>query len=183
MQRLRGRGDAGEFGDGVAQVDSKCGNHDEERGAEAELFADEIGEAFARHHAHARAHFFGDVESDGHGDERPEQRVAELGAGGGVNGDAAGVVVHIRGDQAGADDGEEERDAAAEGAHTTVDFFAADFDARECALECDPGIHFFFVRCRFDASGSREAVAQQATSCKCEARSHQNSLEASRSFG
>ncbi len=147
MQRFRGRGDAGEFGNGVTQVDSKCGNHDEERRAEAELFADEIGEAFARDDPHARAHFFGDVEGDGHGNERPEKRVAELGAGGGVNGDAAGVVVHIRGDQTRANHGEKERYTAAVRAHTAIDFFAADFDARECALECDPGVHFFFVRC------------------------------------
>ena len=88
---------------------SKRGDHDEERGAEAEFLADQIGEAFAGDHAHARAHFFGDVERDGHGNERPEQRVAELRAGGGVDGDAAGVVVHVRGDQARADDGEKER--------------------------------------------------------------------------
>ncbi len=64
----------------------------------------------------ARAHFFGDVERDGHGDEGPEQRVALMGAGLCVGGDAAGVVVDVGGDQAGADDREEQSEALAQGA-------------------------------------------------------------------
>ena len=80
-ENLHGGRDAGEFGDGVAEVDGQSRDHDEEGGAEAEFFADQVGEAFAGDHAHARAHFFGDVEGDGHGDQGPEQGVAELCAG------------------------------------------------------------------------------------------------------
>ena len=97
-ENLHGGGYAGEFGDGVAQVHGQGGDHYEEGGAEAEFFADQVGEAFAGDYAHARAHFFGDVERDGHGDEGPEHGVAELRAGGGVGGDAAGVVVYVGGD-------------------------------------------------------------------------------------
>ena len=99
-------GHAGEFRDRVAQVHQEGGDHDEERGAEAELLADQVGEAFAGDHAHAGAHLLADVEGDGHGNERPEQRVAELCAGRGVHGDAAGVVVHVGGDDARTDDGQ-----------------------------------------------------------------------------
>ncbi len=88
----------GKFCDGVAEIDGQGGDHYEEGGAEAEFFADQVGEAFAGDDAHAGAHFFGDVESDGHGDERPEEGVAEVRAYGGVGGDAAGVVVHVGGD-------------------------------------------------------------------------------------
>ena len=80
-EELRGGGDTGEFGDDVAEVDEESGDHDEKGGAEAELFADQIGEAFAGDHAHARAHFHGDVEGDGHGDQGPEQGVAVGAAG------------------------------------------------------------------------------------------------------
>ena len=80
-ENLHGRGDAGEFRHGVAQIHGERGDHHEESGAEAEFFADQVGEAFAGDDAHARAHFFADVERDGHGDQRPEQGVAELRAG------------------------------------------------------------------------------------------------------
>ena len=53
--------------------------HDE-GDTQAELFADEIGEAFAGDGAHARAHLLDDDEGDGDGDHRPQQCVTELGA-------------------------------------------------------------------------------------------------------
>jgi len=40
-----------------------------------------IGESFPGHHAHPRAHLFGDVESNGSSNQRPEQRVAVLRSG------------------------------------------------------------------------------------------------------
>ena len=107
---LHGCGHAGKFGDDVAKVHEEAGDHHEEGGAEAELLADEIGEALAGDHGHARTHLLGDVEGDGHGNERPEQRVAVLGTGQGVGGDAAGIVVHVGGDQAGAQDGQKNGD-------------------------------------------------------------------------
>ena len=106
-------GHAGEFGDGIAQVDGEGGEHYEESGAEAEFLADQIGEAFAGDHAHARAHFLADVEGDGHGNQRPQQGVAELGAGDGIGGDAAGVVVHVGSDEPRTDHRQKHGDAAA----------------------------------------------------------------------
>ena len=110
---LRGGGNAGEFGDDVAEIDEEADDHDEESGAETEFFTDEVGEAFSGDDTEASAHFFGDVESDGHGDEGPEKRVAVGGASLRVGGDAAGVVIDVGGDDARTDDGEEESDAAA----------------------------------------------------------------------
>src|SRR5262249_58842674 len=60
------------------------------------------------------AHFYGDVEGDGKGDERPKQRVAVGAAGLGVGSDAAGVVIDVGGNDAGADDRKEKGDAAPE---------------------------------------------------------------------
>jgi hypothetical protein len=62
---------AREFSDGVAEVDKECSRHDEKRGTESELLADQVGETFARDDAHARAHLFRYVERDRHGNERP----------------------------------------------------------------------------------------------------------------
>ena len=49
-----------------------------ERHLDAEVLADEIGEAFAGDRAHARAHLLRHDERDRDGNEQPQQRVAEL---------------------------------------------------------------------------------------------------------
>ncbi len=67
--------------DDVAEVDDDEQDHDDEGDAEAELFADEVAEAFAGDDAHAGAHLLHDDEGEGDGDHRPEEGVAELGAG------------------------------------------------------------------------------------------------------
>ncbi len=43
-------------------------------------------------------HFLHDDERNGDGDQRPEQRIAEMGACDRIGGNAARIVVHIRGD-------------------------------------------------------------------------------------
>ncbi len=101
------RGEAGELGRDVAEVGESEDDHGEEGHAQAELFADEIGEAFAGDGAHARGHFLHHDQRDGGGDQGPEQRVAVLRAGLRVGEDAAGIVIDVGGDEAGADDGEE----------------------------------------------------------------------------
>ena len=111
VEELHAAGDAGELGDDVAVVDDDEQDHHHEGDAEAELFADEVAEAFAGDHAHARAHLLHDDEGEGDGDHGPEQGVAELRAGLGVGEDAAGVVIDVGGDEAGAEDGEEEKDS------------------------------------------------------------------------
>ena len=101
------RGEAGELGRDVAEVGEAEDDHGEEGHAQTEFFADEIGEAFARDGAHARGHFLHHDQSDGGGDEGPEERVAVFRAGLRIGKDAAGIVIDVGGDEAGADDGEE----------------------------------------------------------------------------
>ena len=108
VEELHAAGDAGELGDDVGEVDGDEQDHDDEGDAEAELFADEVAEALAGDDAHARAHLLHDDEGEGDGDHRPEEGVAELGAGRGVGEDAAGVVVDVGGDEARAENGEDE---------------------------------------------------------------------------
>ena len=104
---MHGGGHARKFSDDVGKIDKKTGDHDEESGTEAKFLADEIGEAFAGNDAHAGAHFLGDVEGNGHRNESPEEGVAIGGAGLRISDDATGVVIDVRGDDAGADDGKE----------------------------------------------------------------------------
>ena len=108
VEELHAAGDAGELGDDVGEVDDDEQDHDDEGDAEAELFADEVAEAFAGDDAHAGAHLLHDDEGEGDGDHRPEERVAVLRSGCGVGEDAAGVVVDVGGDEAWAEDGEDE---------------------------------------------------------------------------
>jgi hypothetical protein len=76
-------------------------DHHQKGDAQAELFADEVAEAFAGDHAHAGAHLLHDDQGQGDGNHGPEQRVAVLRAGLRVGEDAAGVVVDVGGDEAG----------------------------------------------------------------------------------
>ena len=140
-KNLHGRRHAGEFRDGIAQVNGEGGQHHEERGAEAEFLADQIGEAFAGDHAHARAHFLADVEGNGHGNQRPQHGVAELGARNGVGGDAARVVVHVGSDEPRTDHRQKHGEAPAVGARAAVQLLAAGHPGRERVRQCDPGVH------------------------------------------
>src|SRR4029077_3739492 len=70
-------------------------------GAQAELFADQVGQSFARDRTHAGRHFLDDDQGDGGGNQRPEQRVAELCASVRIGENAARIVVNIRGNEAG----------------------------------------------------------------------------------
>ena len=74
-------------------------DHHEERGAQAELLADQIGKAFAGDRAHARAHLLRDDQQQRDGDQRPERQVAVLGAGLRIGEDAAGIVIDVGGDE------------------------------------------------------------------------------------
>ena len=103
VEELHAAGDAGELRDDVAEVDDDEQEHDDEGHAQTELFADEVAEAFAGDGAHARAHLLHDDEREGDGDHRPEQRVAVLRSGLRVGEDAAGVVIDVGGDEAGAE--------------------------------------------------------------------------------
>ena len=106
MEELHAARDAGELGDDVAEVDDDEQDHHDEGHAEAELFADEVAEAFAGDDAHAGAHLLHDDEREGDGDHRPEEGVAELRASLRVGEDAAGVVVDVGRDEARAKYGE-----------------------------------------------------------------------------
>ena len=64
---------------------------------------------FAGDGAHAGGHLLHDDEGDGGGDQGPQQRVAELGAGLRIGEDAAGIVIDVGGDEAGTEDGKNRR--------------------------------------------------------------------------
>ena len=112
-EQLEAARDAGELGDDVAEVGDDQREHQQERDAEAELLADQIAQPLAGDRAHPRRHLLHDHQRDRDRDHRPQQRVAELRAGQRIGEDAAGVVVDVGGDEARADDGEEQRDARA----------------------------------------------------------------------
>ena len=76
-------------------------HHGEEGDAQPELFADQVREPLAGDRAHARRHLLHHNQRDGGRDQRPEQGIAELGAGLRIGQDAAGIVVHVGGDEAG----------------------------------------------------------------------------------
>ncbi len=144
VEELHAAGDAGELGDDVAEVDDDEQDHDDEGHAEAELFADEVAEALAGDDAHAGAHLLHDDEREGDGDHRPEERVAELGAGLGVGEDAAGVVVDVGGDEARAEDGKEEDQPGspcAPGRHCLFPFRWVGRTRRLAMYQAKPSLH------------------------------------------
>jgi len=75
------------------------------------VLAHEVAQPHAGHGAEARRHLLHDDQRDRDRDERPEERVAVLGAGRRVGRDAAGVVAGVRRDEAGAEDAEKEEEA------------------------------------------------------------------------
>ena len=95
MHHLRRFRHARKFGDGIEEVNEQGCNHHEKRGAESKFFANQVGEAFPGDHPHTRAHFLADVQCDGHRNQRPQERVAELRARLRVGADPAGVVIHV----------------------------------------------------------------------------------------
>ena len=105
VEEVQAAGDADEFGDDVGVVDDDQEQHDDDGDAQAELFADEVAEAFASDDAHAGAHLLHDDQGERYGDHHPQERVAVLRAGLRVGEDAARVVVEVGGDEARAEDG------------------------------------------------------------------------------
>jgi hypothetical protein len=105
-EQLHGGRHARKFGTYVTHINYEAGKNEKKRRPETKFFPDQIGKPLPRYDAHASAHFFGNVEGDGHGNERPEQRVAVHRSGLRIDRDSAGIVVHIGGDDARTDDGE-----------------------------------------------------------------------------
>ena len=98
----------------------------------AEALADEPRVADAGHRAQPDDHLLVDDQNRNQQDQRPEQRVAEVLAGLGVRGDAAGVVVADHDDEPRTDDRGEREEAAPPGpARRDV----ADADGAERALD------------------------------------------------
>ena len=103
-------GDTGEVRHHVGQVRQHQQRHQDERGAQSELFANQVGKAFARHGAHPRAHFLRHDQQQGDRQQCPQRQISVLGARLRVREDAARVVIHNGRDEPGTDDGEEDRD-------------------------------------------------------------------------
>ena len=87
----RGRG-ARELGDGVGHVGDEQDEHREDRPADAEAVADEVGQPLPGDHAEPGRHLLDDGQDDDRDREDPEQRSGRSGAEHAVGGDAAGVV-------------------------------------------------------------------------------------------
>lgn len=111
MQQLGGRADADEFAEGGAEVGDEEGDDDERGHADAEVLTYEVAEPHAGGGADARAHLLHDKQRDDDDDHDPEELVPVAGAGGGVGGDAAGVVTGVGGDQPRAEDAEQQEEA------------------------------------------------------------------------
>ena len=101
-EHLHARGDAGEFGEGRRHVADEKRKHGEGGDANAEALADEGGEALACDGAHAAGRGLHDGEQHAHDGDDPQGAEAEVRAGRGIGGDAAGVVAGHGGHDAGA---------------------------------------------------------------------------------
>ena len=78
-----------------------------------EVLADQVGQPLPGDDPHAHAHLLHHDEGDEDRDDHPQQVVAEVRPGDGVGGDAARVVVDVRGDDARADDRQQEEQLVA----------------------------------------------------------------------
>jgi len=106
---LRGGGHAGELGQSVGPVAQQHAAHDPDGHAHAEALADQVRQPLAGDGAHPGAHLLDDDERHRDRQHDPQQPVAEVATRQRVCGDAAGIVVHVGGDDAGPDDGEQQR--------------------------------------------------------------------------
>ena len=108
-EQFEAAGDAGKFRDHVAEVDDDQADHHEERDAKSKFLANQIAQALAGDRAHAGGDLLHHDQRHRDRDHGPEQHVSELGPGRGIGPDAAGIVVHVRGDETRPDDGEEDQ--------------------------------------------------------------------------
>jgi hypothetical protein len=103
--------DADELGDDDQEVEQQDRPDRDVAPVAAETLADETSVADAGDGAESRHHLLVDDQDRDQQRQRPEQRVAEVLAGLGVGGDAAGVVVADHDDETGPDDGDEGEEA------------------------------------------------------------------------
>ena len=109
LERAR---DARELGHHEAEVGHGEADDREEREPQGELLADEGGEPLAGEDGEAGDHLLDDHVGDRHEDDEEQGAVAELRPRRGVGGHAAGVVPGARGDDAGPEGAQIEREAA-----------------------------------------------------------------------
>ena len=101
---------------GVAEIHDQEEGHQDERHAQTEFLTDQVCQALARHHAHARHHLLHNDERHRDGDQRPQQAEPELRPSLGIGQDAARVVIHVGGDDARSDDRHEDDQVEAQAA-------------------------------------------------------------------
>ncbi len=111
MKQLQAAGDSREFRYDIAEVGDDQTQHHEKCDPQAIFFADQVAQTLARRRTHTGRHLLHNNQGDGHGDHDPEQKISKLGSGSGIGVNAAGVIVDIRGDEPGADDGQEHQQA------------------------------------------------------------------------
>jgi hypothetical protein len=94
----------------LPKVDDQDADHHEEGDAETEFLADEVAQALAGDRAHAGAHFLHHDQRERDRDHGPKKKMSKLCPGLGVDQDAAGIVIDVRGNKTRADYGEKEQD-------------------------------------------------------------------------
>ena len=104
---------ARELRHGRAEVGDEEGEHRERRHLEAELLADQRRQTLAGHGAHACAHLLRHRQDGRDEQQQPQHAVAVAGADHRPGGDAAGIVVRGRRDEARPEDREEDGEPAA----------------------------------------------------------------------
>ncbi len=107
-------GDAGELRGRVPDVGDQQEQEDVKRRPHAEILPDQVGQPLAGDHPHPGVHLLDDHQHQESRQEGPQQVVAILGPRHRVGGDAAGVVVHAPGDDAGAQHRHEDQEVAHE---------------------------------------------------------------------
>jgi len=101
---------SGELRQHVPEVGGQYGYHDHESDAKSVFFANEIAEPFAGDGPHACRHLLHYHQRHGHGNDEPQQKVAELGPRLRIGGNAAGVVVDVGSDNSRSDHSQEKND-------------------------------------------------------------------------
>ena len=108
MKQLHRPCNADELRDHVGVVDDDQQYHQHKRQAQSELLANQVAQALARDHAHARTHLLHHDQGDGNRNHGPQQRVAVLCACLRIGENAARVVVDVGGDESRAEHGQKQ---------------------------------------------------------------------------
>ena len=106
--------DTGKLRHDVGEIQNDQQDHRKERDTQAEFFTDQVGKAFTGYRAHARTHFLGNDQRHGNRQQGPKRQISPARAGLRVGVDSAGIVIDHRGDETGAEYGQENDEVVTE---------------------------------------------------------------------